>query len=65
MGWSCQHDYKGHCKLLSLTCEPGIKGCILKKSEYTFTTGNYEQDKKKDNNGSSKETDFSTLAKSN
>ncbi len=64
MGWTCQHDYKGHCKLLNVTCEPGIKGCILKKSEYTFTTGDYEKDKKKEDDKPD-EIDFAALARSN
>lgn len=64
MGWSCQHDYKGYCKLLNVTCNPGIKGCILKKSEYTFTTGSYEQDKKEDDKKPDK-IDFAALARSN
>lgn len=63
MGWTCQHDYKGHCKLLNVTCEPGIKGCILKKSEYTFTTGDYEKDKKKEGDKPD-EIDFAALARS-
>ena len=46
MGWTCQHDYKGNCKLLKKPCLPGMKGCILGKSGYTFSTGNYEEDKK-------------------
>lgn len=64
MGWTCQHDYKGYCKLLNVACEPGIKGCILKKSEYTFTTGDYEKDKKNEDK-KSEEIDFAALAKSN
>lgn len=49
MGWTCQHDFQGHCKLLNITCEPGTKGCILNKGkhEYIFTTGSYEEDKKR------------------
>lgn len=48
MGWSCQHDFKGYCKLLNVSCLPGIKGCTLNRGEqeYIFTTGNYEEDKK-------------------
>lgn len=30
MGWTCQHDYKGYCKLIKKECVPGMKGCILK-----------------------------------
>jgi len=64
MGWTCQHDYKGYCKLIKKTCVPGMKGCILKSSEYIFTTGSYEEDKKNVEQ-ESKEIDFATLARSN
>jgi hypothetical protein len=48
MGWTCQHDMKGFCKFLKVSCQPGIKGCILNKgAEIVFTTGSYEEDKKK------------------
>jgi len=64
MGWTCQHDLKGHCKLLKVDCIPGRKGCILKKSEYIFSTGSYEEDKKvKDSQ--KEEIDFIALARSN
>ena len=66
MGWSCQHDVDGYCKLLKKTCVPGIKGCILKKSEYIFTTGSYEEDKKiADANKKEEIIDFAALARSN
>lgn len=65
MGWTCQHDVKGYCKLLKKDCLPGIKGCILKKSEYTFTTGSYEEDKKIAQSKQSEEIDFAALARSN
>ena len=66
MGWSCQHDFKGHCKLLNLTCTPGIKGCIINKgkSEYVFTSGSYDEDKKRQE-AKSQEIDFAALARSN
>ena len=64
MGWTCQHDLKGHCKLLNVPCVPGIKGCILGKSEYTFSTGNFEEDKKKVEERT-KQIDFAALARSN
>ncbi|MBU1659201.1 hypothetical protein KKG72_09150 [bacterium] len=62
MGWTCQHDYKGECKLLMKPCLPGIKGCILNKSEYIFSTGSYEEDKKRKEQ-SIQEIDFAALAK--
>ncbi len=66
MGWTCQHDANGYCKLLKITCVPGIKGCILKKSKYLFTTGSYEEDKKiQDSKESKEEIDFVALARSN
>lgn len=64
MGWTCQHDLDGYCKLLKKPCVPGIKGCILNKSEYTFSTGNYEEDKKVAE-GKKEEIDFAALARSN
>ena len=64
MGWTCQHDYKGYCKLIKKECVPGMKGCTLKKSEYIFSTGNFEEDKKIQD--TKKESiDFAELAKSN
>lgn len=66
MGWTCQHDANGYCKLLKTPCIPGIKGCILKKSEYFFTTGSYEEDKKiQDSKEKKAEIDFAALARSN
>jgi len=69
MGWTCQHDYKGECKLVKKPCVPGMKGCTLKSSEYTFTTGSYEDDKKvqdkKDEKNKEEEIDFIALSRSN
>jgi len=65
MGWTCQHDHKGYCKLLKKDCLPGIKGCILKKSEYVFSTGSYEEDKKREDEKKEQEIDFAALARSN
>lgn len=66
MGWTCQHDYQGYCKLLKKECLPGVKGCILKSSEYIFTTGSFDEDKKASQNQTkNQELDFSELAKSN
>lgn len=65
MGWTCQHDHGGYCKLLKKPCVPGIKGCILKKSEYVFSTGNYDEDKKRDDEDKKEEIDFAALARSN
>ena len=64
MGWTCQHDLKGHCKLLNKPCIPGIKGCILGKSDYIFSTGSYEEDKKRADK-KAEQIDFSALARSN
>ena len=64
MGWTCQYDLKGHCKLLNVPCVPGIKGCILGKSEYTFSTGSYEEDKKRADE-KTEQMDFASLARSN
>lgn len=65
MGWTCQYDYKGYCKLLKKECSPGMKGCVLKSSEYIFTTGSYEEDKKAADKGKKDEIDFAALARSN
>lgn len=65
MGWTCQHDYKGYCKLLKKECSPGMKGCVLKSSEYIFTTGSYENDKKAVEQKQEDEIDFAALARSN
>lgn len=64
MGWTCQHDYKGECKLMKKPCIPGMKGCTLKSSEYIFSTGNYQDDKKAQEDKESQEIDFAALAKS-
>jgi hypothetical protein len=67
MGWTCQHDFKGYCKLLNVSCSPGIKGCILNKGkhEYIFTTGSYEEDKKRQEENKEDVIDFAALARSN
>ena len=65
MGWTCQHDYKGYCKLIKKDCLPGMKGCILKSSEYIFSSGNFEEDKKRAQTKKEEEIDFAELAKSN
>ena len=67
MGWTCQHDFKGYCKLIKKQCVPGTKGCILKQSGITFSTGNFEDDKKikEETNEANKEIDFAALARSN
>jgi len=67
MGWTCQHDFQGYCKLLHVTCVPGTKGCILNKGkhEYIFTTGSFEEDKKRKEEKANEEIDFAALARSN
>lgn len=66
MGWTCQHDHDGYCKLLKKPCLPGIKGCILQKSSegIIFTTGSFEDDKKAVDE-KKEEIDFAALARSN
>ena len=64
MGWTCQHDFQGYCKLVKKSCEPGMKGCTLKSSEYIFTTGSYEEDKKAKEQKNA-EIDFAALAREN
>jgi len=67
MGWTCQHDFGGHCKLLNVPCKPGIKGCILNKGkkEYFFSSGSYEEDKKREESKKEDSIDFAALARSN
>ena len=65
MGWTCQHDTQGFCKLLSVPCQPGIKGCTLNKgAEVIFTTGSYAGDTKQSEERS-EAIDFAALARSN
>lgn len=65
MGWTCQHDSQGFCKLLKVPCQPGIKGCTIQKgAEVVFTTGSYEEDKKRAEEFGA-EIDFAALARSN
>jgi len=63
MGWTCQHDFQGYCKLLKKLCEPGMKGCIIKRADdVVFTTKEelhtYEEKKKEE------EIDFAALVRS-
>ena len=62
MGWSCQHDYKGYCKRVEKPCVPGMKGCTLKSSDYTFT--NDRPKEYKDDEAKSEKIDFAALARS-
>ncbi|QOP40359.1 hypothetical protein [Sulfurimonas marina] len=66
MGWTCQHDHKGFCKLLNVTCTPGIKGCILNKGqhEYFFSSGDFEKDKEREESKKEDSIDFAALARS-
>ncbi len=65
MGWTCQHDHNGYCKLIKKPCVPGMNGCILQKSDgIVFSTGSFEEDKKSENE-KKEEIDFAALAKSN
>ena len=60
MGWSCQHDYNGYCKHVEKVCVPGMKGCILKGSDYIFS-GEPEPKKEEDKR---EEIDFAALVRS-
>ena len=62
MGWSCQHDYKGYCKLVQKQCEPGMKGCTL-KGKFVFSSDLHVNEEKKEEKV--EEIDFAALAKSN
>ena len=64
-GWTCQYDLQGSCKLLNMSCQPGMKGCTINKgAEVLFTTGSYESDKKQAEHKKT-DIDFSALARSN
>lgn len=63
MGWSCQYDYKGHCKRVEKPCVPGMKGCILKSSDYIFS-GERPQVAEKEGL-KTEEIDFAALVRSN
>jgi len=64
MGWTCQHDHQGYCKLIKKPCVPGMKGCILQNSDgIVFSDGNLEKEKKKEEENN--EIDFAALARSN
>lgn len=60
MGWSCQHDYKGYCKRVEKPCVPGMRGCILKGSDYIFS-GEPEPKKEEEKK---EEIDFAVLVRS-
>jgi len=65
MGWTCQHDYKGYCKLIKKECVPGMKRCIINISDgIIFSSSNLEKDKKAADE-KQEEIDFSELVKSN
>jgi len=38
MGWTCQYDLSGFCKRVKAPCVPGMKGCTLQNSGYTFSS---------------------------
>ncbi len=61
MGWTCQHDHQGYCKLIKKECVPGMKGCIL-KSDFVFS--GVPETKKDDDKKESEEIDYAALARS-
>ena len=64
MGWTCQHDLKGYCKLLKTNCIPGTKGCILKKQDgIIFSGASFDKDKYA--HEEEVEIDFAKLAREN
>ncbi len=63
MGWTCQHDYKGYCKRIEMPCVPGMKGCILKSSDYTFSDDAPKEYKKDES--TPEEIDFAVLVRGN
>lgn len=65
MGWTCQHDHEGYCKLIKKPCVPGMKGCTLKKNTdgIVFSADLQHETSSKDTS-SSTEIDFAALARS-
>ena len=63
MGWTCQYDYKGYCNRIEKPCVPGMKGCILKSSDYIFSGELHEAPKKEE--PKTEEIDFAALVRSN
>ncbi len=61
MGWTCQHDHQGYCKLVQQPCVPGMKGCIL-KGDFLFAQELPQCDKKKERQ--QEDIDFAALARS-
>jgi len=66
MGWTCQHDQAGYCKLLKIPCQPGTKGCTINKNAegIVFSTGDFEADKKQLEE-EKQQIDFAKLAREN
>jgi hypothetical protein len=66
MGWTCQHDHEGYCKLIKKPCIPGMKGCTLKKNSegIVFSADLHHESSSKDES-QTKEIDFAALARSN
>lgn len=65
MGWTCQHDHNGYCKLIKKPCVPGMNGCILKSCDgIIFSSGSFEDDKKAVDE-KEEPIDFAALARSN
>lgn len=64
MGWTCQHDYQGYCKLVKKSCSPGMKGCTL-KGDFVFSENVHANDEKKENEDEEKKIDFAALVRSN
>ena len=62
MGWTCQHDHQGYCKLVRTSWVPGMKGCTL-TGDFLFAKESSKH-QKKDAKPSQESIDFSTLVRS-
>ena len=63
MGWTCQHDHQGYCKLVHKPCVPGMKGCTL-KGDFLFAQELREEDTKEENKEQHEHIDFAALVRS-
>ena len=63
MGWTCQHDHQGYCKLVHKSCVPGMKGCTL-KGDFLFAQDLREENTKEENKEQHEHIDFAALVRS-
>jgi len=64
MGWTCQHDHDGYCKLVQKACIPGMKGCILKRNDEGIIFSGDLHDTTETQRHEDETVDFAALARS-